>query len=136
MRDNSFEKKLLRENEELRRQFAEARESYIIIWLNELSLDMIVVMYGNNVKLNDVYYGLLEDQGFIDSIEQFLIDEELSLDGNGLELKISSLIKQEGQMSFPETGQYDFSPYWECDIELHKDCSNQLKEQGDETLRI
>ena len=27
MRDNSFEKKLLRENEELRRQFAEAQKS-------------------------------------------------------------------------------------------------------------
>jgi len=111
--------KLGRANEKL----AEARESYVIIWLNELSLDIITLMYGNNVNLNNVFYGLLEDQGFIDGIEAFLHDENLELGDSGLELKISSLSKQEGQMSHPETGQWDFPPYWECDIELHKNCN-------------
>ena len=30
----------------------------------------------------------------------------------------SNLVHQEGQMSLPETGQWDFLPYWEHDIEM------------------
>lgn len=33
---------------------------------------------------------------------------------------ISNMVHQDGQMSFPETGQWDFPPYWEFDFKILK----------------
>ena len=53
-----------------------------------------------------------------DSLEDFFKPEE---EKEGLiEFTISNLSWDDGQMTFPETGQWDFPPHWEYDIEITK----------------
>lgn len=49
------------------------------------------------------------------------LPEDYDFDGNGcIEFEITNISYNEGQMSFPETGQWDFAPHYEFDAKIKK----------------
>lgn len=83
--------------------------------------------------LYNVHYGQVEDildelliDNFYDHgtdyFESLAIDdEEVRLTGNGcIEFELTNLSWFDGQMSFPETCQWDIEPHWEFDFKVIK----------------
>lgn len=79
-------------------------------------------MYGIGL-INGVYYNDLDEihNSLKESIECYLVDiiDDLPLNCS-VDFLVTNMRHNEGQMSFPETGQWDFCPYIEMDLEIIK----------------
>ena len=77
-------------------------------------------MYGIGL-INGVHYGYLDEilNSLKESIEVYLADIIDDLPFNcSVDFCATNISRNNGQMSFPETGQWDFKPYMEMDIEV------------------
>lgn len=89
-----------------------------------------------------VHYGQVEQ--IIDEAVEYFSDyfaddlpEDYEISGNGIiDFEIKNISYFDGQMSFPETGQWDIAPHWEFDAKITKhekyekhaeeDCESEL----------
>ena len=72
--------------------------------------------------VNGLNYGELDDM-FKSALIYFIdeIVEGLEPPKSGcVTFRATNISYDEGQMTFPETGQWDFCPYWEMDIQVLK----------------
>ena len=66
-----------------------------------------------------LHCGELED--ILDAAISYFEDGDFEFEGikfGMVDFIATKVIKQDGQMSFPETGQWDFPPHWEMDIRV------------------
>ena len=93
-------------------------EGWILIYEGELQYDETMGLG----KINGVQFqtccDLLENDLIKDAIED--TDFKAEKRDGVVEFVITNLKWDKGQMSFPETGQWDFPPHWEFDIEITK----------------
>lgn len=95
------------------------------LWFENGKLDkecsgvgMIYKAYYGTIEsiLKDLYYAYSD---YIDDEET--LDKILEYKGGVIvDYLISNMVHQDGQMTFPETGQWDFPPYWELDFKILK----------------
>ena len=89
------------------------------------SFEAWVIVFGGFVDketsgigiINGLHYCELNDifTSFIDCISNLDECDELPRDGV-VNYLVTNVNHQEGQQSFPETGQWDFLPYWEMNL--------------------
>jgi hypothetical protein len=61
--------------------------------------------------------------GVFDAVVRYFEDGDFefeAIEHGSVDFIATNVIHQDGQMSFPETGQWDFPPHWEMDIEVAK----------------
>jgi len=70
--------------------------------------------------INGIEQGVIfgaEDDLF-ESLEALLEGKEIPEKAFGVSVIVSNFCHEDGQMTFPETGQWDFPPYWEMDMKI------------------
>ena len=58
------------------------------------------------------------DEDTFETLEALLTDREIPSGVTGVVVTVSKFHFEEGQMTFPETGQWDIAPYWEMDMAI------------------
>ena len=81
---------------------------------DNLSKDDLVIGLINGVEFHQVIN--MESDLYESAVEE--IPDKLPDDAISIKFIASGFCHQEGQMTFPETGQWDFPPYWEVHIQL------------------
>lgn len=93
-------------------------EKYLNYW--------VVLADDGKVDTGDIstIYGLDYNQctqcidALLEMAQDVINDNDIPSDTLSVEFKVTNFEWFEGQMTFPETGQWDFAPGWEFDMEI------------------
>ena len=91
-------------------------DGYVDAWVlvQEGRIDGSCTVFGN---VHDLNWTML-DQAYEDICESLSEMDGQPPNAVAVNVRLSNFYHHEGQQSFPETGQWDFLPYWEFDVEI------------------
>ena len=96
-------------------------DGFILTNNGEVDLVGLGIVNGVTLGVASAIYEQLNDE-VVDHLEGVNIDGDRVLD-----FTLSNISFMDGQMSFPETGQWDFPPYFEFDLTVTK---NEIIEES------
>lgn len=72
--------------------------------------------------INGFDFGLVcaAEKDIFESVRDYFDDSDIPENTVSALFRVTNIIHNDGQMTFPETGQWDFPPHWEMDLEFIK----------------